>query len=412
MRPGSLGFALLLITSTPAVTQTSPAAPESNASPEIVVTAQRIQDFRDRLAQCLARHCPVNEDVDATLALAEAEFLNGDYAGGRTDVRASLARNRNQARAFPEPVSDLWRANARLDRHIGHDREAQMETFQILRALQTGIPQEDHRHFTARLEIAEIQMASGNLTGAHRALTELVRVARAAGREDVAQVAELRDASYQLMAYPTSDARARLVQWSRNDEPSGRMRRIGASLILARLYRTEGNNAGSDALLAAVAAFSRSGTHRNLIYQPDYSLTQRDPNAGQQEQTLTQAIAFGSTLNRVTENYENKWIDVGFWVMPNGRVSDVQVVRRGASADWADPLLGSIRGRIYSQSAEATYRLERYTMTAGFDTTTGSRIARRGPAARAEYLDLTANGTDVPPTPTPPAAPAPHGSTP
>lgn len=409
MRPRTLGFALLLSAAIPAAAQASTAPPEPNDSPEVVVTAQRIQDFRDRLAQCLARHCPVNEDVDATLALAEAEFLNGDYAGGRSDVRASLARNRDQAHAFPEPVSDLWRASARLDRHIGHDRDAQMETFQILRALQAGIPQEDHRHFTARLEIAENQMASGNLSGARRALAELARTARAAGREDVAQVAELRDASYQLMAFPTSDARARLVQWSRSTEPTGRMRRIGASLILARLYRSEGNVAASDALLAEVSAFSRSGAHRNLIYQPDYQLAQRDPNAGQQEQTLTQAIAFGSTLNRVTENYESKWIDVGFWVLPNGRVSDLQIVRRGASEDWANPLLDSIRGRIYSQSAEPSYRLERYTMTAAFDTTTGSRIQRRGPGARAEYLDLTASGADAPPPPTPPV---PSGSTP
>ena len=41
-------------------------------------------------------------------------------------------------------------------------------------------------------------------------------------------------------------------------------------------------------------------------------------------------------------------------------------------------------------------------MTAGFETATGTRIRRRGPGARAEYLDLTAN---EPETPTPASSP-------
>jgi ATP/maltotriose-dependent transcriptional regulator MalT len=352
--------------------------------PEIVVTGIRVQDFRDRLASCLARHCPPDEDIDATLALAEALFLNGDYPEGRAAVREALSRNRQAAGTYPEPVSDLYRAQTRLARHIGLDREARTAAHGILNALQEGIPQEDHRHFTARFEIAEIRMMSGDLSGAKRELEGLARVARAAGREDVATIAELRQLWYELVAYPGTTARSRLIEWSRLTAPRDRMRAIGAKTLLVRIYRSEGNAARADALLAEVGAASRAGGRRRLVYAPQYQLLQYE------------TTDFGNVLNRLTENYEDKWIDVGFWILPNGRVSGLELMRSGAEASWAGPLLASIRGRLYSEGTEPTYRLERFTMTAGFETGTGSRIRHRGPGARVEYLDLTANEPERP----------------
>jgi hypothetical protein len=362
--------------------------------PAIVVTGVRIQDFRDRLARCLARHCPPNEDADATLALAEALFLNGEYTEGHSAVRASIGRNRDQARAFPEPVSDLYRANTRLARHIGLDREARSSAFEILNALEAGIPRPDHRHFTAHFEIAETQMMSGSFPGARRELARLIRAARAAGREDVVVIAELRDLWYEMVAFPGSDARSRLIGWTRLTAPADRMRAIGARILLARVYRGEGDNARADALLAEIGAASRTTARRRLLSAPRYQLYQYEIRP---EGEATLADLQSNVLNRVTENYEDKWIDVGFWILPNGQVSGLEVLRQGSVADWATPLLTSIRGRLYSEGTEQTYRLERYTMTAGFETVTGSHIRRRGPGARVEYLDLTANEPGAPP---------------
>ena len=241
----------------------------------VVVTGVRIQDYRDRLAACLARRCPTNEDADATLALAEALFLNGDYADARSAVRASIGRNRSQARAFPEPVSDLFRANARLARHIGLDREARTSSFEILNALQAGIPQEDHRHFTARFEIAEVQMMSGNFAGARRELARLIQAARAAGRQDVVAVAELKDLWYELIAFPGSDAKARLLAMSRATEPARRMQATGAKILLSHVYRADGQHARADALLAEVGR-GGSGARRRLLHSPAYQLGQQE----------------------------------------------------------------------------------------------------------------------------------------
>lgn len=381
-------LAFYLAAAAPAIAVQEP--PRSDGQ-NVVVTGVRIQDFRDRLAACLARNCPPDEDIDATLALAEALFLNGDYAEGRSYVRASIGRNRDEARNHPEPVSDLYRANTRLARHIGYDREARTSSFEILNALQAGIPTEDHRHFTARFEIAEMQMMSGNYRGAQREIERLVARARAAGREDVAVLAELRGAWYELIAFPRGDARSQLIRWSRDPAPANRMRAVGARILLARVYRNEGDSVRSDALLAELGAVARAGAHRRILHAPRYQLLQIDVSQTGDEIVPT------NVLNRITENYEDKWIDVGFWINPDGRVSGLELLRSGANPDWAEPLLDSIRGRLYNAGPEHTYRLERYTMTAGFESPTGSRIRRRGPAARVEYLDLTANQPDAQP---------------
>ena len=78
------------------------AQPAPQQAPTIVVTGQRIQDYRDRLAACLARHCPTDEDADATLALAEALLIEGEYRESRDIVQApSLSRSPTSTAPMP-----------------------------------------------------------------------------------------------------------------------------------------------------------------------------------------------------------------------------------------------------------------------------------------------------------------------
>ena len=385
-------FALLSVAA-PALAQQQPAE-----QAPITVTGVRIQDYRDALRRCLERRCPTNEDADATLALAEALFLNGGYHEARNELQASLRRNRGQARGYPEPVSDLYRAHARVSRHLGQDTDARRSTYGILSALREGIPQEDHRHFTARLELSEMQMLQGDINGARRELAQLARSARAAGREDVATIADLRTLWFELIANPQSAARQRLIQMSHLDRPADRMRMTGAKILLARLYRSEGENARADALLAEVGRATQGGARRRLLHAPAFVLQVQDPNniANNNGESLNIA----NVLSRMSDNFEDKWIDVGFWVMPDGRVAGLEIMRQSHNPDWARPLLTSIRGRAYSTGPEPTYRLERYSYTAPYERVTGTNIPRRGRGARVEYLDLTAGEQAPGPPPT------------
>ena len=400
MHEALAGLLLLAATPTSAIDTSQAPAQVAEPAPPIVVTGIPIQDYRDRLDACLARACPTNEDVDATLALAEAMFLNGDYGEGRQVVRASISRNRRQAAAYPEPVSDLFRAHSRLSRHLGYDDQAARSTYNILRALRAGLPQEDHRHFTARMEIADLQMMMGNANRARGELRELAAVARASGREDVAVLAELRTIWFDYLVNRHGDAKSRLIDMAGAAGTGQGLRSTGAKILLARIYRSEGNAARADALLAEVGA--GTSQRRRLISSPSYALQMQevtnaldmvaDSGAGP---ALANVLALGNVRNRIPDDFRDKWIDVGFWVLPDGRVSGLEVVRRSSSDRWDEPLMEAIQGRIYSTAPEATYRLERYTYTSSYETATGTRLPQHSPRARVEYMDLTAN---APPT--------------
>jgi hypothetical protein len=402
--PVILLTALAALVAAPALAQQAQTDPQQR----IVVTGIRTQDYRDRLAQCLARHCPTNEDADATLALAEALFLNGEYRDARGIVQASLRRNAGNARNFPEPVSDLYRAHARLSWHLGFDSDGRRSTYGILNALQAGIPTEDYRHFTARLEISEALMAAGNFNSADRDLAELGRLARAAGREDVATIADLRRLWFDYMATPDSPTPVlRLTQFANDPDPAQRMRAVGAQMILARVYRAKGQDARADALIAAVGRASAGGSHRRLLVSPRYQLQVREflpPEDANSQDPST----YVDTINQISDNFEDKWIDVGFWILPNGHVSGLEIVRHGGNETaWSDPVITAIEGRAYSEGPEPTYRLERYTYTSRYIRMSGSNLPRRSRAARIEYMDLTINEPPAIPRPA-----APQGRTP
>ena len=94
---------------------------------------------------------------------------------------------------------------------------------------------------------------------------------------------------------------------------------------------------------------------------------------------------------RMGINVRDMWLDVGFSIMPDGRVSDVQVLRSKGKQGWAKPLLASVAGRRYTPPGDgaAIYRTERYTYTAGLEQGTASHQNQHQPTARVEYFDLS-----------------------
>jgi hypothetical protein len=376
---GLLLYALLQSLPTSAPASVTPHDPDGQT---IVVVGNRIQMYRDRLAACLARNCPADEDIDATTALAEALFIVGQYRDARTTLRASISRNHDQALRYPEPVSDLYRANARVARHLGFDVDAQRSTREILRSLRTGIAVEDHRHFTARLEIAESLLAFGHYRQSRHELDDLAKAARRAGREDIATVAELRALWVDHLEFPSGDAVRDLLEWAQSPDPR---RSIGAKMLLIRIYSERGDSQRANALMVELGHNHR---RRQLLYSPPYELLIREGKDGRNPNGSIRSL--DTTLGRIAGNVEDQWIDVGFWIQPDGRVSDMQIVRSDGSQGWAGPLLKSINGRRYSTTDgdEPTYRLERYTYTSGYEDRTGSRTRQRSPRARVEYFDL------------------------
>ena len=93
------------------------------------------------------------------------------------------------------------------------------------------------------------------------------------------------------------------------------------------------------------------------------------------------------------------WIDVGFHITPEGKVSDLEVLRKRGDDFWAKPLIATIEGRRYTPGRiddPASYRVERYTYTSAYEDKTGSHLAGRSPTGRVEYFDLSPMGIAAP----------------
>lgn len=389
----AIAFSIAYAAAQPAATG---AQPEASEPPGTIVVTGPSRDLRRALEECLARNCPVNEDVDASAALAESLFLEGEYADAHRVIRQSLGRNRGEAARFPEPVSDLYRASSRLARHRGRDNEAIRATHQTLHALREGLPTEDHRHFSVRLEIAHMLLAFGKYNDAQGELRELGELARAAGREDVVAVTVLRRIWIDYLRDAGGTALRRLAALAAGAD---RGLAIGARLLLVRIYGERGDTARADALMAEL---SRMAQRRQLLYAPPYELNQREDAAATTARAMqifsgeVGPMLTGNHQERLVDNFDDQWIDVAFWVTGDGRVEDLEIARRGSRGGWEGPLLQSIRGRRYTadSAGERTYRLERYTYTSELRPAgnTATRVAQRSPRARVEYMDLSTGG--------------------
>ena len=96
---------------------------------------------------------------------------------------------------------------------------------------------------------------------------------------------------------------------------------------------------------------------------------------------------------------DDMWVDVGFRITPEGKVSDVQVLHKRGDTFWARPLLASIGGRRYTPGRvndPGSYRVERYTYTSAYERQTGSHMVDRSPNGRVEYFDMSPMGITAP----------------
>lgn len=408
------------------------AAPAQFQPPNtIVVVGEHISDAREGLRTCLSRRCPPNEDIDATLRLAETQLLAGKYRDARKTLLESLGRNKDHARAYPIPVSDLYRANGKVAAHLGFDKDYYNSTWGIYRTLKFGLPSADQRRLTAMMEVAEMMFRTRGHTRARIYYDRVAKEARKVGRPDVAAIAELRSAVRHLP--PNSSIQLQEIRRIAGmDGKSMRAPVIEAKMALARLAYQKGDE-------AEAARQQRELANLNirrpmLIYSPSYSMVQQEVDSGSEfgfpfapppgvggdssaggggptagpaspgggdpggiqssnrvSMTSILALSQWSTLKRIAGNFEDMWIDVGFRITEEGRVADPQILRSKGDLFWAAPLMASIRGRRYTAGKlnASSYRRERYTYTSGYEGQTGTRVSQRSPKARVEYVDLS-----------------------
>ena len=373
------------------VTQTEPLG--------VVITAQTRSATSRDLAACLLRRCPPDEDVAATLRHADILVLDGDYRGARAVLRAAIGRNRSSARAYPVPLSALYRGAATVDLHLGESTGYILNTVKTRDALRSALPHEDARLLMAQLEVGDMRARLGYAQEAERHYRGVADAAEEGGHPLVAAAATIRLAWLFSTRADVGDMGADELRSKARDL----MTTLLASPTAARDRRVRLGALG--VLVATATGSEQAGAATALVRKASLQATTTGVRPtqilaeplldGNMAAAAARSTAGGSTTNRLGGSQRDRWADVGFWVRPDGRVGDIEIVRARGSTDWLAPALTQIGSRLYTRSIAEPgdpgyYMLERFTLTSDWDLSAiGSHMRQRSPVKHIRSLDLT-----------------------
>ncbi|MFN3517682.1 MAG: hypothetical protein ACK4YM_11080 [Novosphingobium sp.] len=372
---------------------------------DIVVKGKPLSETAADLEACLKRKCPPDEDIKASVAHAENLFVAGDYKSAQRTLNASIGRNRKHAKAYPLPVSDLLRANGRVAEHLGEGRQYQLSTLDMRNTLRDSFGSDDFRTLVADIEVGDSRAKLGFPDEAERIYRDVEQRALATGQHRVASFARFRLATLARVRFdaePTPANRKeldrRLLLLIDNPLPGGEEFVLAAKVLRARTDRKHGSSGSTDELVREFAL--RGGVSRPVLL---YS----EPLVRQDNQSVVaDGQAAPPSWTRVSTNAYGQWVDIGFWIGRDGKVSDVEILRSSGRDEWARPVLANIARRVYAplkaEDGDRTpgfYMIERYTLTARVSDggETGTRLRTREATPRIERLDLTEDNYEAPP---------------
>jgi hypothetical protein len=361
------------------------------AEPPIIVTAPRTEQA---LAECLARRCGVREDAITSIRHAQAQFSDGAYPEARKTLLASLHRNRRANDQDPRALSALWHALARVTLHNGdlqEYRRAALRSGSILARSTAVTPSERAR---GEVQMADALSMTGDPDGAVRGYRRVGNTARASGDVELAQIMELR-AIYARSTFDGRPAARRALERAAQDGTLMPRARTAALALAAQLQTRPG--AKSEALLNDVPV-QPADAPTMLLWAPKTSLSE-------QREAVNRALAnndstlFNLLQPRSSEAKRYSWVDIGFWIRPDGRVEEVEVLRGSQQQGWTKDVVRSVKGRRYAafqagSDADGRYKIERVTLTFEHQTPSGSLIRRRTglPSYRFEELRVEQGG--------------------
>lgn len=396
----------------PLATLAAALAPTGTAlAQDIVVTGKSLKQTEADLRACLERKCPPDEDIRATLAHAENLFVAGDYKNSRATLKDSIGRNKKHGESFPVPVSDLLRANGRIAEQMGEAKDFQLSVLDMRDTLKKGFGENDFRTLVAQIEVGDSRAKLGFPDEAERIYKQVEERALAAGQPRVASFARLRQALQWRGRFDADPNKRNLEELNKRLDmlitqplPESADFVLAAEVIRAKADRKGGSEASTEALIRRFA--ERGGASRPILLFAE-PLTRIDNS-----KTTVEGEAPMNTLNRLTAlQARNQWADIGFWIGADGRVTDVDVLRTDGDKSWLKPVVSNIKKRIYAPlkkdegSAPGFYMIERYTLTARFESgNTGTNLRRREPTPRIERIDLTPENYEAPSGKAPPTS--------
>ncbi len=385
--------------------------PKVRGANEVTVTGLRLSDSERALQECIARKCPVDQDVAATLRHAENQFVAGKYTEARRTLGSGRGRTRRFAKDYPVPVSNLLRAMAVVASHLGEGEAYEFASVDSLVALKAGLPADDPQVLTARIEVADAYNRLGRFNAAEEIYRSVAKRAHELDLPNVAGLAEFHLASMfnayaktepAIYAAGAGKAIDALLAYT---DPRYEQFVAAARVLKARQQLRGGDPKAVDAVIAELRA--APPTDRPvLVYAPLIESIRSSSRGAYQTTNNDIGGASRTQLGSLAlRNYDDQWVDIGFYVTPDGAIADAGILRQSPkleSGDWVKPILASINARRYlplnrPRTDPGILRVERYTLTALIEDKPGTRIRGHAPAPRIEVLDLSVD--PVPPEP-------------
>ena len=359
--------------------------------PDILVTGRRLSEA---YAACVKQVCSPLRDAQASIAFAEQQFRKGAYLMARRTLMAAISRNKRHAATDPKPVSALYEAYATVSLHDGDLDAFKSAVGQQVRTLRENLPAKDPAVVGVAFATGDMWLQMGNRRIAENSYRTVERQALADGNAVLALQATLRRVGLANARGNTAGA-ARLMAEAQA-RPIAADPNLRAVLQVARLRLAAGqrDDAQIDQLVRAIG--HDGVTRPALIWAPPYEPTAIA--AAQDAAAQTDLINLSSA--RSTGVGPIQWVDIGFWIKPDGRTNEPEILRGSRSTGWAEYLLKQVSARRYTgfstiSADRGVYRVERFTLRGTYHIPTGSLIRRRVGATRLEVLDLTQPDTSV-----------------
>lgn len=365
-------------------------AQDAEEQTTIVITGKPLAETEADLAACLARKCPPKEDIAASIAHAENQFIAGDYAAARRTLGQSRGRNHRHAATLPVEVAGLDRAYGRMSDHDGRPDASRLAQIDAIDALRAGLDSTDARVLMQRLMIGDEFAKTGRLRAASDVYGQVRRQARKAGQINVAGYAMLRDAvvhaaaATKLPEYRQA-AERKIAAIEKTREPELAAFRDAARILHANVAAYNGDSAAINSAIAGMAA--RPPEKPLLVFAPAVDAAR--PGAYD--------AVLNASKTALTQSYgKAEWIDLRFRIAVDGTVQDTEILRDSGnlSGVWTDLVVQAVAGRRYAPlqlaaGSEGPIRIERFSLVHDLMSVTGSRISGRDSRGRITSLDIT-----------------------
>lgn len=362
-------------------------------SPDVVVSAPAIRAEQQR---CQRGGCTPADDAQLSIALADAEFRDGAYGKALRTLTAAVSRNRRHAATDPKPVAMIYQALATVALHEGHEDIYRQAVRGRVRVLKDNLPPSDPAVISAGHAFGDMYLKLGNPRAAETAFNEAEKRAKAAGSERSAMGMALRRAWIATVTGNRGDARRILAEVAARP-----IARDPAMATVLRVMQVRiAVHGGDEAQIAsALRGLSiRQGEQPILLWGPAFPV---DSTAAANADARKFSVP--EPFRPSVSNAQNlQWADVGFWIRPDGKTAEAEILRSSPYLPWGNAALKQIAGRRYVPTThvgnapvdaeEGVYRVERITRRLKYLTAIESRIPIRVATGEFETLNLVEPG--------------------